>query len=152
MPLTSDPKVDERLASHQAELKRMAEEMEQISKKSSLAGYLAELDSMLTAKGRTMAALSERGQSVDALKQEQAGLQRERDRANAQLQSQLAGFKDRLWQLRRSSLPAGITGAYAVQEGKAADAAIHIRGDVEKPGSGVTRGAPRFLCNEKPLS
>jgi hypothetical protein len=152
MPLSSDPQVSNRLAAHQHEMKRVEEEVDQLSKSSPLISYLAELDSMLAARARTISELSRRGQPVDALKQEQAALQRERDRTNSQLQSRLTSLKDRLWQLRRSSLPAGVTGAYAVQEGKPADAAIQIRGEVEKLGPVVHRGVPKFLCNDKPLS
>jgi hypothetical protein len=151
-PLSPDPQVKYRLASHQSEIKRVSEELDQLPRKSLLAVYLADLDSMLKVKSRSISELAGRGQSIDALKAEYAALQRERDRTNSQLQSQLANLKDRLWLLGRSSLPAGVTGAYAVGEGKPADAAIQVRGDVERLGPVVPRGAPKFLCADQPLS
>jgi hypothetical protein len=152
MPLTSDPQVGVRLAEHQGEMKRAEQEIEKTSKSSPLIAYLSELDSMLGAKGRSISELSGRGQPVDVLKHEQVVLQRERDRSNAQLQSQLSSLKNRLWQLRRSSLPADVIGAYAVEEGKPADAAVQIRGDVERLGPVILRGVPKFLCGDRPLA
>jgi hypothetical protein len=152
MPLSPDPHVRKNLATYERETKRVADQLDHVSKNSPLAIYLSELDSMLAAKTRTNSELSRRGQSADDLKTEQAELQRERDRTSTQLQAQLTSLKDQLWHMRRSSLPAGVAGAYAVQEGKAADAVIHIRGDVEKPGPIVPRGVPRFLCGDKALS
>ena len=151
-PLPINSQGTSQVATYQREMKQVAEELDWHAKKSHLALYLTELDAMLAAKNRSVSELSARGQAVEALKAEQAGLQRDHDRTNDMLQPQLTALKDRLWRLRRSSLPPGVTGAYAVEEGTVADAAIQIRGDVGKLGPVVHRGAPRFLCSDSPLS
>jgi hypothetical protein len=123
-----------------------------LEKESDWARYLVDLEQELTAKARSISQLESRRQNADALRAEQAALQRERDRTNSQLQGQLAALKNRLWELRRSSLPAGMAGAYAVNEGQAQDAPIQIRGDVSRPGPVVPRGAPKALRGDQPFS
>src|SRR5262249_40180486 len=74
-PLSLSPSGTKGLAEYQRGMKQIEEETEQHSKKSHAAMYLAEIDAMLTAKNRSISDLSSRGQSVEALKAEQAGIQ-----------------------------------------------------------------------------
>ena len=57
----------------------------------------------------------------------------------------LASLKTELRNLERPGLPAGISGAYAVQEGKPKDTFIQIRGEPHKKGSVVPRRSPECL-------
>lgn len=65
-------------------------------------------------------------------------------KANAP-QKQLDSLRNTLRQLRRPGLPRDLPGAYAVADARPVDAAIHIAGDVGRPGDVVRRGVPRFL-------
>jgi hypothetical protein len=89
------------------------------------------------------------------IKQLEADIQRaekEGDPSKTGKQSKLVELKNQLWELRRSSLPRDLTGAYAVQEGKAHDEPIQVRGEPNDVGPVVKRGAPRFLCSDNPLA
>src|SRR5262249_2789993 len=148
MPLHRSRELDQKLAafSHQGQELELQLRIEE--KKGPRAVYIAQLDQLLAAKAQSIRQLETRNQSTEALQAERAALQRERDRTNGQLQARLAILKNQLWELRRSSLPVGVAGAYAVQEGRPQNAAIHVRGDVTELGRVVTRGVPKFLCRE----
>ncbi len=73
-----------------------------------------------------------------------------RDEVNRQLQGELNRLRGELQALQRPGLPPGLPAAYAVSEGKPADAPIQKRGDPEAKGAVVKRGPPRFLCAEPP--
>jgi hypothetical protein len=60
----------------------------------------------------------------------------------------LKELRAELLRLRRSSLPAGVEGAYAVCEGKPVDAALQRRGEPANPGPVVPRGVPQFAFLE----
>jgi hypothetical protein len=54
--------------------------------------------------------------------------------------------------MSRPGLPDEVAGAYAVQEGNAADAYLQLRGDVGQRGPVVKRNVPRFLAGDRPLT
>jgi hypothetical protein len=68
------------------------------------------------------------------------------DSAVRKWQSDLNALKAQLKDLRRRDLPADLPGAYAVSEGKPADAYLQKRGDPDVRGRLVPRGAPKFLA------
>jgi hypothetical protein len=141
-----------RLTAYERQIEQVEEEIRRQNKESPLGVYLAELDERLAAKARSIQQLEARKQKVDALAAERSELEQERRQVQTQLQAKLAQLHTRVWELRRSSLPAGLPGAYAVQEGKPTDMYVHIRGDIEQHGPIVKRNAPRFSVGDKPLS
>ena len=70
-------------------------------------------------------------------------------RAEKEKSSRLAAARAELEAWRRTNLPPGLPGAYAVGEGKPVDAAVQVGGDPDKPGPVVRRGVPRFLDGPK---
>jgi hypothetical protein len=57
-----------------------------------------------------------------------------------------------LLHLQRSSLPADLPGAYAVQDGAAHDSAIHLRGEPGERGPVAPRGAIAFVTGSRDLA
>jgi len=57
---------------------------------------------------------------------------------------------DRLRRLEQFGPPPNVPCAYAVHEGKTADACIQLRGEPENSGPIVPRGVPQFLAGEHP--
>ncbi len=152
VPLLPPSRAPERMAEYQVRLTRLEAEIRQTEKDGPLAKYLAELDEQLAAKAKSIAELVARNQDEEELEDERIVLQKERERTANELKDKLSALRQQLWEARRSGLPAGIAGAYAVQEGEPHDEAIQIRGDVTQRGPVVHRGVPRFLCGDKPVS
>jgi hypothetical protein len=152
VPLGTTSADEAQFAAFQRHVNEVEKEAGRLEKESVWASYVAEVDEELAAKAGSISQLESRRQNADALRGEQAVLQRERDRTNTQLQAQLTALKNRLWELRRSSLPAGTKGAYAVSEGKSQNAPIQIRGDVTRTGPVVPRGVPKALHGPQPTS
>jgi hypothetical protein len=136
----------------QAQAKQLGAEIQSLEVDGPLPRYLVELDQRLAAKSQSIQQLEARRQNVDALKAERATLQRERDRTNAQIQARLNPLRERRRLLLGTSLPDGLPGAYAVQEGTPVDAYIQVRGEVDERGPVVKRGVPKFLTGDSPLS
>jgi hypothetical protein len=149
VPLAADSAAP-KMADYQRRMAKLDQEIRWTEKEGPLASYLSELAQILAAKSASVQQLKARQQNADALHAERAAVQRERDRSHGQLQGQLTALRNQHWELRRTSLPAGVAGAYAVQEGQAQDAAIQIKGEVTDLGPVVKRGAPKFLC-DRPL-
>jgi hypothetical protein len=147
VPLTAGSATP-KMAEYQRRMAKLDEEVRWTEKEGPHAHYLSELDQILAAKSASIRQLEAKQQSAEALQAERADVQRERDRCQAQLQAQLAALRNQHWELGRIGLPAGVAGAYAVQEGQAQDAAIQIKGEVTNLGPVVKRAAPRFLCDK----
>jgi hypothetical protein len=100
-------------------------------------------------ESKSLAAHQQRIQQLEA---DIRKAEKESDPKSKEPQGKLAALKNQLWELHRSSLPRGLAGAYAVQEGKPHDETIQMRGEPTSTGPVVKRGAPRFLCNGSRLS
>jgi hypothetical protein len=96
--------------------------------------------------------LTEYQQQLKQLETDIQRAEKEGDPKNKEQQGKLAALKGQLWEMRRSSLPRNLRGAYAVQEGKAHDESIQVRGEPTDAGQVVKRGAPIFLCSDNPMS
>jgi hypothetical protein len=152
VPVLPPDQAASRMQPFQARVKQIEADIRGLEVDGPLPRYLAELDQRLAAKAHSIQHQEARRQNADALKAERATLQRERDRTNAQIQAKLSPLRERRHQLLRASLPPGLPGAYAVQEGTPVDAYVQIRGEVSERGPVVKRGAPRFLTGDAPLS
>lgn len=86
-----------------------------------------------------------------AFKKEVAELTIGRDDTARRWQSEVNALKVEFKDLRRRDLPSNLPGAYAVSEGKPADAYLHKRGDPDVRGPVIPRGAPKFLAGDRPI-
>jgi len=138
----------------QSRLQELEAEIKHSEKEGPLAQRLAELNRQMEAKSKQIKDLetlkgapkSAQGDSssqaspassqpkldVATLRTDLATLQKERDQANGQLQARLNKLRDQLWNIRKPGLPAGMPGAYAVQDGKPIDAYVQVRGDIDQ--------------------
>jgi len=66
--------------------------------------------------------------------------------------SEVDKLRSDLREARKTNLPRDLPCAYAVAEGDAADARIHILGDPGQPGPAAPRSVPRFLPGGGPLA
>lgn len=89
-------------------------------------------------------------QQLDAMAAEIAALENELQSVvgerKTELSTRLAALGTERLALQRSSLPPDVAGAYAVREGKPADAVVQAAGDPQTPGPAVPRGVPAFLA------
>jgi hypothetical protein len=116
-----------------------------------LAKKLAELDRRIEAKAKDIQTLEARRQNTDVPKAERAALEKERAAVNHQLQSDLNHHRALLQNLLKPGLPADVPGAYAVEDGKPADAYVQLRGEPEQHGPTVRRTVPRCLAGKEPV-
>ncbi|HMF10713.1 MAG TPA: DUF1549 domain-containing protein, partial [Gemmataceae bacterium] len=147
VPLLPVEQATSTVTQYQQRVQQIEAERQRSKTEGPLARYLADLNQQLNRKEQSIAELASRAQSADALKEEHAALQRERDRTDKELKAQLAPLDNQLWELHRSSLPPGVAGLYAVKEGAPQDSPIQVRGEPTQPGPVVKRGAPKFLCD-----
>src|SRR5262249_12426794 len=116
VPLLPPEQAASPLRTYQQRVHQLEAELQHSKTEGPLARYLANLNERLVAKERSIAHLVSRGQKPDALKEEHAAVQRERDRTDKELKAQLAPLVNQIWELHRSSLPAGLAGIYAIHE------------------------------------
>jgi hypothetical protein len=161
------------LAAYQRQVQELEAEIKHSEKEGPLAQRLAELNRQMEAKSKQIKDLetlkgapkSAQGDSssqaspassqpkldVATLRTDLATLQKERDQANGQLQARLNKLRDQLWNIRKPGLPAGMPGAYAVQDGKPIDAYVQVRGDIDQHGPIVKRNVPQYLSGGESL-
>jgi hypothetical protein len=152
VPVLPPDQAAARMVPYRTEGKQIDAEIRALERDGPLPRYLSELDQRLSAKSQSIRQLETRRQNAEALKAERVALQRERDRTNGQIQARLNSLRERRRLLLRTSLPDGMPGAYAVQEGTPIDAYIQVRGEVEERGPVVKRGVPKFLTRDHQLS
>jgi hypothetical protein len=88
---------------------------------------------------------------VRGLQNQIADLEKIGGKATRQQQQKLGALRDQLRNLEKPGLPADLPGAYAVQDGKAADVYVQLHGDEHQHGPVVHRDAPAFLTDGHPL-
>ncbi len=113
----------------------------------------AEIDRIIKQKAKEFQEKKIKTVGDDAVfEKEIAELTSRRDQAAGKWQGEVNALKAELKDLGRRDLPASLPGAYAVSEGKPADAYLHKRGDPDARGRVVPRGAPKFLAGDRPIT
>jgi Protein of unknown function (DUF1553)/Protein of unknown function (DUF1549)/Planctomycete cytochrome C len=141
-----------RLEAYRQKVRQAEEEVRHCEKDGPLVRRLAELTAQIDAKAARPQDAGAEAEDADAFQAELAALRKERDAVNGQLQAQLAGVRAGLQNLLRPGLPPDLPDAYAVQEGRPADAYIQVRGEVDQRGPVVPRGVPKFLQGGRPVT
>jgi hypothetical protein len=147
LPLVSPEQAAARLAAWQQEQSARKAEIDRLSKEDPAARRVAELDAQIKAKKEQLAA------SVPntSLSDELGMLEKERAKADGELQAKLNPLRTQLRNLGRPGLPAELPGAYAVCEGGVVETRVHRSGDPANLGDVVARGVPAFLSDGRPF-
>ncbi|MBM4071437.1 MAG: DUF1553 domain-containing protein [Planctomycetes bacterium] len=80
---------------------------------------------------------------IDRLQKAKPGAARDRD---------LSRLRGELFEKNRAGLPPEVAGAYAVSEGRAADAHVQLKGEPRQRGPLVPRQPPKFLLGDRPFA
>lgn len=116
VPLATPPEANARLANHRQELARLDHEIRCLE-----------------------------SEHADLQGRDLLGQREEREARLRWLKEQLNRLRTELANRRKTNLPGSLPGAYALQDGTAQDAYVHVRGDVNQRGPIVPRGVPAFL-------
>src|SRR5262249_25051650 len=128
VPLLPPAEAALRLAAHREAVRRQKLFIERTKKEDPLAKRVAELNGEAEAAKQEAAQRAARQEDADALRAEAAALAKQRDETSRQLQQKVNALAAELHRLERSNLPPDLPGAYAVSDGKADDARVHLRG------------------------
>ena len=123
-----------------------------IEKEGPEAKEVQKLDTQLASLSKVIPASSENPeQDIQPLKDLLTRLDREREAKKKAITDEAAEKSSELQDYAFYGVPKEVTGAYAVSEGNAADAKIHLRGNPGELGDPVQRGAPKFLPSGGPF-
>jgi hypothetical protein len=150
VPLLPPEQAAPRLAAHRKRLDGLRARIAGLEKPGPLARRVSALNRILAIETDLLRELERAGQPAADVKAELARLTRRRDEVNGRLQAQLQPLRAELSDLERTNLPPDLPGAYAVAEGRPADARLQRGGDPAHPGRVVPRGVPRFLAGGRP--
>jgi cytochrome c553 len=151
-PLLPPGEAAPRLDAYRQKIRQLEEEIPRAEKEGPLARRVAELTKEIDARAARPQDAGAEAEDAAAYQAELAALRKERDAVNGQLQAQLGGMRAGLQNLLRPGLPPDLPDAYAVQEGRPADAYVQLRGEVEQRGPVVRRGVPKFLEGGRSVS
>ncbi len=150
VPLCTPAEARSRLVARSKKLERLRATVAQIEKEGPAGQRVAALDLIIRTETELLEGLQKQQAPVEDVKGELERHQKDRKRWNNQLQESLKTPRAELVAIERTNLPQDLPGAYAVAEGKIADAAVQLGGDPGRAGPVVPRGAPRFLTEKLP--
>jgi len=132
-------------------LAQLEQEKAALEQGSPPARKLGELRARIAELEARLQAAEQGGGPVEALRGELQAVRQQQQAQAAELAALIGPVAAELEAVRRRGLPPGVPGAYAVAEGAAQDAAIHLRGDPGTLGEVVPRGVPQALPGGGPL-
>jgi hypothetical protein len=151
VPLAPAEEAEPRLKAHQQKLEELQAELKKLEQEDPLAKQLADLKRQVDEKSAQLAEAEKAHADAAALKAQIESLKKQRDEANRKLQEQLKPLRTELARLQRRGVPPDLPVAYAVCDGKAADACVQLRGEPDQLGPVVRRRPPAFLAGDTPL-
>jgi hypothetical protein len=147
VPLLPPGQAAARLAAHRQRIQRLEDDIRRTETESTLAQRLRELDRELEIPGHPATSATPPKLSVGD-RAEEALRRQERDAVQRQLDQELGRRRAEHRHLLLTNLPPELPGAYAVQDGRPADAYLQLRGDVDQHGRIVARNVPRLLAGD----
>jgi hypothetical protein len=140
------------LEQYAEKIQKLEAEIRCAEKEGPLATRLAKVGERIAAATAEIQKLEAEKKDAAKRKLEAAALRKERDTVARELQAKLQQLRDELWNVRKPGRPIEMPAAYAVREGKAVNAFVQIRGEIDQRGPVVKRSVPRFLADTQPAA
>jgi hypothetical protein len=152
LPLAPAIESEPRIRNHERAIQTLQADIKHVEIEDDLAKQVAGLKERIQAKQKQIQELASGVASADEVRAELASLEQRRDQINKQLQEKLKPLQMELRKLQRPGAPRDLPVAYAVCEGKPADALLQVRGNPEDQGPAIRRGPPKILTGTAPFS
>jgi hypothetical protein len=151
VPLVPDSVAKPKQEAFQARLNDMTQQIAAIERDDPLAKSLADLNKRLADLMTRIGQLKETKQTTTELDQDLASTTKQRDDVQQQLQNKLTPLRTEHRNLQRIGVPSDLPLAYAVREGTVRPTFVQLRGEPERKGAEVPRGAIAVLMNGRSL-
>jgi hypothetical protein len=151
VPLVPDSVAKPKQEAFQARLNDMTQQIAAIERDDPLAKSLADLNKRLADLMTRIVQLKETKQTTTELDQDLASTTKQRDDVQQQLQNKLTPLRTEHRNLQRIGVPSDLPLAYAVREGTVRPTFVQLRGEPERKGAEVPRGAIAVLMNGRSL-
>lgn len=151
VPLLPDDLAKPKLDAFQARANELTQQIAAFERDDPLGRTLSDLNGRIAELTKRIGELKEKKEPSTSLDQELAAATKERDDANQKLQEKLKPLRTEHRNLLRPGLPADLPGAYGVREGTMRQANLQLRGEPDRKGPEVPRGAIGCLTKDHPL-
>jgi mono/diheme cytochrome c family protein len=151
VPLLPPNQAEPLLRPYQTQVNALQAQLDAVEKPHPVVAEIAAFDRLIDA-ARKRLEMASRVEAMELAKSDLAGLRQHRealvqqDPAVAPLVAKWEEAQKKLIALKHPGLPAGLPGAYAVEEGKITDVNVQLQGDPARKGPLVHRSIPAFLA------